>query len=234
VQAVSNQAAADVQFSYDSATNTYQISLPGFQPGNLVNTGYNGSAGQVATSSISQVAVGSSTTIQPVSVTLPVPGSSFSPYTYTSFGGWGADDIFAYGIPTAQGDVPVTGSASYSAEIQAISTLVPDFGVGGSVNLLFDFAGGKLSGSMHPEIVDGFDGIFVDFGQFAFTQTVYATGSTTFSGSFIVPGLPGANSWFNGNFTGPQAAELMARFQTPVLLNGQQGSLSGVWVGRKN
>ena len=57
---------------------------------------------------------------------------------------------FAYGIPTAAGDVPITGSASYAAEIRA--TLNPGttgaYWVTGSANLLFDFAGGTLSGSM--------------------------------------------------------------------------------------
>lgn len=241
VQAASDQSLVDVQFSYNASNNSYQISLPGFQPGSLANIGYNGSAGQIATSTTSQVTEGSSNTLQPVFVFLPVPGSSFSPYTYTSFGSWdqatgvgNASGNFAYGIPTAVGDVPVTGSASYTAEIRASSDLVSDYMVGGSASLQFNFAAGTLSGSMHPEIVDGFNGVFVDFGQFDFTQTVYSTGSTTFSGKFIVPGLPGADSSFNGNFTGPNAAELMARFVTDARLNGHEGTLSGVWVGKKN
>jgi len=72
----------------------------------------NGSAGQVATSSTSQVAELSFGLPQPVFVTMPVPGSAFSPFTYTSFGLWsepgkdGATGYFAYGIPTASGDIP--------------------------------------------------------------------------------------------------------------------------------
>ena len=49
-----------------------------------------------------------------------------------------------------------------------------------------------------------------------------------------VPGLPNADSSFEGNFTGPNAAELMARFEAPFLVDGQQGTLSGAWVGKKN
>lgn len=246
---LSGPSAQDVQFSYDPSENVYFISLPGFQQGFLDNISYNGTAGQVATGSVSQVAELAFGFLQPVFVTLPVPGSDSSPYTYTSFGSWDgqtdtsasgdilrSEGIFAYGIPTAAGDVPTIGSASYTAEI--IGTLgpgtYPPNGVGGDVNLLFNFAGGTLTGSMHPEIVDSFDGIFVDFGQFDFTQTVYSTGSTSFSGKLIVPGLPNADSSFNGIFTGPQAAELMAQFQTPFLLNGDQGTISGVWVGKKN
>jgi hypothetical protein len=248
-QVLSGPAAANVQFSFDAATNTYQISLPGFQAGRLANPGYDGSEGQVATGSTSQVTVGSSATLQPVFVTLPVPGSEFSPYTYTSFGSWNgqtgqtadgriirSEGAFAYGIPTQPGDVPTTGSASYTAEIKA--TLGPSDGffgfVGGDVNLLFDFGAGKLSGSMHPRISDSFDGIFVDYGQYDFKDTVYSTGSTTFSGKFVVPGLPDADSFFDGNFTGPNAAELMARFEVPYLRGGQQGTISGVWVGKKH
>lgn len=237
----------DVQFSYDGSTNTYEISLPGFQPGELGNTSYNGTSGQPATGSVSQVAVGSSSTFQPVFVSLPVPGTSYSPYTYTSFGEWtgqtgttGNDQtgrvegIFAYGIPTAAGDVPVTGSATYSAEIRATYGFQSYPSVGGDATLSFNFAAGTLSGFMHPEVADSFDGIFIDFGRYDFTQTVYSTGSTSFSGKFIVPGLPNADSSFEGNFTGPNAAELMARFEAPFLVDGQQGTLSGAWVGKKN
>jgi hypothetical protein len=244
---LSGPAAQDVQFSYDAATNSYTISLPGFQAGTLADTGYGGSAGQLATSSGSRVTAGSSNTLQPVIVSLFVPGSSFSPYTYTSFGWWNGqtgvtatgdilrqEGIFAYGIPTQPADVPITGSANYSAEVHG--SIGPDWTLylTGTANLSFDFAGGKLSGSMHPGIFDTFDGIIMDFGKYDFTQTVYSTGSTTFSGKFIVPSLPDADSSFQGNFTGPNAAELMARFQAQYLFNGQQGTMSGVWVGKKN
>ena len=240
VQAASGASFANVQFSYDAADNVYLISLPGFQPGYLDNTGYNGSAGQVATSSTSQVAELSFGLPQSVSVTMPVPGSTFSPFTYTSFGFWsepgkdGATGYFAYGIPTAAGDVPITGSASYNAGIYASTNSIPGYEIGGPVALQFNFGVGTLSGSMHPQIIDGFDGVFVDFGQYDFSQTVYSVGSTTFSGKFIVPGLPGADSSFEGNFTGPGAAELMARFQTPFVVSGQQGTMSGIWIGKKN
>lgn len=239
----------NVQFSYDPSSNSYSISVPGFNPGGLTNPSYNGTAGQVATGSFNQVTDGSSTTVQALHVTLPVPGSSFSPYTYTSWGTWDgqtgvaangdierSEGIFAYGIPTVPGDVPRSGSASYTADIIASSGIqtYPPNGIGGTVSLLFDFGAGTLSGSMHPQIVDGWDGYFVDFGTFTFKNTIYSTGSTTFSGQFDVPGLPDANSFFEGNFTGPNAAEIMARFQTPYLLNGQQGTMAGIWIGKKN
>jgi hypothetical protein len=244
---LSGPSAQNVQFSYDPASESYFISLPGFQRGILDETGYSGSVGQVATASTSGVLELSFGFAQPVFVTLPVPGSTFSPYTYTSFGSWDgrtgttgtgdnlrAEGIFAYGIPTVVGDVPITGSASYTAEIQGALWPKTDYPVGGDVNLLFNFAGGTLGGSMHPTIEDHLAGFVVDFGHFDFTQTVYSTGSTSFSGKFTVPGVPNADSSFNGIFTGPQAAELMAQFQTQFILNGDQGIISGVWVGKKN
>ena len=245
---LSGPAPQAVQFSYNAATDSYQIDLPSFQAGRLANTMYNGVVGQVATSTTSQVTAGASNALQPVFVMMPVPGTDFSPYTYTSFGDWdgqtgttaGGDEVrsqgsFAYGIPTAPGDVPVTGSASYNAEIRATMNPGTDnsYWVGGSASLMFDFSGGTLTGSMHPEIFDGFNGYFLDFGVYGFTQTVYSTGSTSFSGKFLVPGLPGADSFFDGVFTGPDAAELMARFVAPFSIDGQQGTIAGTWIGTK-
>jgi hypothetical protein len=244
---LSGPGPQDVHFSYDAASNTYGITLPGFNSGTLANTGYNGSEGQPATSTTSQLQENSMGFLMPAFVILPVPGSEYSPLTYTSYGYWSGDTntapngeitrtegIFAYGIPTQAGDVPITGSASYSATIHGDLGPVAGWPIEGSVSLLFDFAAGELSGNMHPRVYDSFDGVFMDFGQYDFTQTVYSSGSTTFSGKFIVPGMPGADSSFDGRFTGPQAAELMARFWAPYTFNGQQGMLSGIWVGEKN
>ena len=246
-KSIAGPSAQDVQFSYDAASGSYSISLPGFQAGRLTNPGYNGSAGQVATSTTNGVSVGSSSTLQPLNVWLPVPGSDVSPYTYTSFGTWSgqtgvttgggvlrAEGIFAYGIPTQAGDVPVTGTANYTAEVRgSIGPTWMDW-LSGTANLSFGFGAGNLSGSLHAGVFDNFDGIVMDFGKYDFTQTVYSTGSTTFSGKFVVPGMPDADSSFSGQFTGPGAAELMARFQAPYLFNGQQGTMSGIWIGKKN
>jgi hypothetical protein len=244
---LSGPAPQDIQFSYNAASNTYAISLPGFNSGTLANTSYNGSWGQPATGSFSQLQESSFGFLVPAFVTLPVPGSAYSPLTYTSFGYWTGDTgtasngeilrrqgTFAYGIPTAVGDVPIAGSASYGASIYGDLGPVSGQAITGTVNMQFDFGAGTLTGSMHPEVADTFNGIFMDFGRYDFTQTVYSSGSTTFSGRFIVPGLPNADSSFDGRFNGPQAAEVMARFQAPYIFGGQQGVMSGVWVGKKN
>lgn len=242
----SGPSASDMQFSYDAATNTYQIAVPGYAPGKLANTSYNGTAGEVATSTVSQVTDGTSSTLQPVYVFLPVPKAG-DPYTYTSLGYWNEDPgtdpysgtfdegIFAYGIPTAANSMPITGSANYAATVFAMESATgTGYPVMGDAQLSFDFGAGTLGGSMHPQIIDNFDGYFVDYGVYTFKDTVYSTGSTTFSGKFVVPNLPNADSAFDGRFTGPNAAELMARFVAPFHLDdGREGTLSGIWIGKK-
>lgn len=238
-----------VSFSYDRSSDTYQISLPQSEPGTLVQTQLNGSAGQIATSTFSHVSLGSTGTVQPVSVTLQVPGGTFSPYTYTSWGNWrsqlGAtaggipiygEGYFAYGIPTAAGLVPTSGTGTYAADIHGQSSLHPGYYVTGPVSLSFDFGAGTLSGWMHPGINDDWGGIVEDYGQYDFTQTVYSSGSGSYSGKFIVPGIAAgtASSGFEGYFTGPGASELLGRFVAPVLDHGQQGTIAGIWIGKKN
>lgn len=70
-------------------------------------------------------------------------------------------------------------------------------------------------------------------GTYTFVETVYSTGSTSFSGKFAIDGevVP---SWFDGIFNGPQAAEIMARWQAPFKLDETTGTMSGIWVGAKD
>lgn len=233
-----------LDFRYRPANGVYEITLPGFAAGRLQTSGLGGVHGQVATSTGNRVTLGESSALQDVLVILRVPGSSYSPFTYTSFGSWEANagttaggvqivtqGGFAYGIPTATGDVPTTGTANYTAEVDG--TTASGDPLGGDARLQFDFAAGTLSGSMHPRIFDDFESS-IDPGQYTFTQTVFSAGNTNFSGSFLVPGLPNATSFFEGAFTGPQAAELMARWQAPYLTAGTQGTMFGIWVGKKD
>ncbi|HXG80372.1 MAG TPA: hypothetical protein VNJ05_01070, partial [Sphingomicrobium sp.] len=128
-------------------------------------------------------------------------------------------------------NVPTTGIASYAAQIIGGT----GYSVGGDVRLTFDFGSGSLTGYMHPVMTDAW--FQYDLGQYDFTQTVYGAGSTTFSGKFTVPGGGStADSGFNGRFTGPQAAELMAAwyapFRDPYTLEWTR--MSGVWIGKKD
>ena len=171
------------------------------------------------------------------------------PYAYTKYAtvfenGWGAIlDEFAFGLPTATGDVPKTGSASYDAKVWgtgtgagAVAGSGTYYDVTGMAKLSFDFGAGSLSGYMTTTLT-GPTGIFTT-PRYDFTQTVYAAGSTTFSGNFIVPGSS-EDAYFSGQFNGPQAAELMASwrapFADPTAPNGPLwGTMRGVWIGKKD
>ncbi len=108
--------------------------------------------------------------------------------------------------------------------------------INGEARLVFDFAAGTLSGEMTPNICP-WD--CYGLGVYKFVDTVYSSGSTTFSGEFSIDGRK-VDSWFEGSFTGPHAEELMARWRAPykpydtgfgVVEGGQMG---GVWIGKKN
>lgn len=141
----------------------------------------------------------------------------------------------AFGFPTPAASVPLTGSATYAAKAFG-RTDNGVYSVGGNVTLNFNFGAGTLSGYFDPTFTGGspLDLSNTPIGHYAFTNTVYSTGSATFSGSFVLPtGLTGYSA-FDGQFTGPAAQELIARFQAPYsgpLL--PKGRMYGVWVGGK-
>lgn len=134
------------------------------------------------------------------------------PYSYEAGG-------VAFGIPTAAGGVPLTGSATYNGSISGLTTETAFDNLGGQyysaileggISLSFDFAAGKLSGSISPSVYN-FER--KSLAPMSFTDTVYSTGSTRFSGRFDTS-LPGANS-FSGEFTGPHAQELIGSLTFP-------------------
>ncbi len=226
-----------VEFSYSSSDNAYTITVPHHSPGRLVTIGGNGSYNATGWTHLQGThnQVQSQPVSAPVTVNLDWPGSST--LTYTSVGEWaegGAFPInrgfFAYGIPTTAGDVPVSGAGTYTAAVRGMTE--DGTFVGGSVALAFDFGAGTLSGAMKPVLYpwDAYP-----LGTYTFRDTVYSSGSTTFSGAFIVPGS-NAPSSFSGNFTGPQAAEFMASWRAPYVYSngGPAGTMAGVWTGKKD
>jgi hypothetical protein len=233
-----------VTFSYSAADDSYTVQLPGYNSGKLVTQGGNGSinaSGQwdPLDSTYNGVTNGNSSDLQNVSVVLDWPASSG--LKYTSFGSWtdpstagdwtGPTGMFVYGIPTATGDVPITGTATYSGTIRGLTDA--DIYVGGNISFNFDFAAGTLSGKMTPEYYPVWDG--VGLGTYTFTNTVFAKGSTTFSGSFLTPSGANGPSSFEGRFNGPQAAELMGSWAAPFsdTVNGITGNMAGVFTGKK-
>jgi hypothetical protein len=171
------------------------------------------------------------------------------PYHYTKLvnvfeNAWGMPlGQFAFGLPTSAADMPKTGSASYDAKVWGTGTgagASPNTGtyydVSGTAKLSFNFGAGSLSGYMDTSLV-GPTGTFTN-PRYEFTQTVYSVGSTSFSGSFLVPGTTSSSS-FSGQFNGPQAAELMASWRAPFAdptgPNGTLwGTMTGVWIGKKD
>lgn len=226
-----------VEFSYSSSDNSYTITVPHHSPGRLLTTGGTGSYNDKGWINLQGTAnsVQSQPVSAPVTVALDWPGSS--KLTYTSVGHWfeggaftGDRGYFAYGIPTAAADMPVSGAATYSGAVRGMTD--DDTFVDGTVGLAFDFGSGTLSGAMNP-VLHPWDPVPLD--TYTFRETVYASGSTSFSGAFIVPGSSAPSS-FSGNFTGPNAAEFMASWRAPYAYpnGGSSGTMVGVWTGKKN
>lgn len=230
-----------VALSYSAATGTYTISLPDFQTGQLVTLGVNGSyiAGsstwQTVNGTYNAVTAGESSAQQDVRVALDWPASSS--LKYTSTGSWYflnnylPQGYFAYGIPTAGPDMPLSGTGSYKGAIEGGA----DDGsyIFGSVSLAFDFAAGTLAGSMSPTL-SYWDWTDYPLGDYTFRDTVFSRGSTSFSGAFTVPGS-NASSAFNGRFNGPGAAELMASWNAPYThpVSKEAGTMGGIWTAKK-
>lgn len=163
-------------------------------------------------------------------------------YRYTNLvlqfeNGWGYPiGRFAYGIPTASGDVPLTGSATYEATAagragdQAESWA---YNVRGTAELRFDFGAGTLAGHFDP-LIDNWTNDARALGRYSFVNTVFGAGSTNFSGELSHGSLTELGS-FSGIFTGPQATELMAEWRAPYNnpWTQQPGIIGGVWIGKR-
>jgi hypothetical protein len=220
-----------VGFRFSEATQSYEIEIAGYRPGKLVPN-----AATVGTTHDYSVTDGlASDTPQRIAVYLNSPDRSGGTITltHTGYGQWfgvtGETDrrnfnngVFAYGIATAAGD--------YTAYVSGTSENV---GVGGQAQLRFNFGAGTLAGHMAPVLLDDWGP--TPLGRYDFTQTVHGVGSTTFSGKFVVPGST-ADSFFEGRFNGPRAAELMARWQAPYKdpYSDSWGTMFGVWAGKKD
>lgn len=163
------------------------------------------------------------------------------PYSYTNLAevaenGWGMRiGNFAYGVPTSPQNMPVVGSATYTANL--FGTPADEVGVIGGTGLLsFDFAAGTLAGYLDPILIDptglGFESTAL--GRYTFVNSVYSTGSTSFSGKLSHTSVSGLGS-FSGVFTGPLAQELMADWSAPMInpINNQPSTMSGVLIGKK-
>jgi hypothetical protein len=208
---------SDVRISFDSAKNSYEVMLPGkdwavLTAGTYDYTISDASGAKLGTASFS--------------------GSD--KYRYTGLADVFANGSrsFAYGVATPFSGVPVIGSATYNAELRGSGG---GYSIGGSAEFDFNFATGTLSGWLQPTGNDpGGWGPYALGGRRDFAQTVYSTGSATFSGSLSYNGAVGGS--FSGLFTGPQAQELMGKFEFPFddyYSPGKTITGTGVFVGKK-
>lgn len=176
-----------------------------------------------------------------------ISGSRSKGFRYSELATWVRPDldfaftrdfgVIAFGVPTAAGQVPATGSASYQGIVAGMTDVTYDDGFGGwfplpaegTVTLNFDFAGGTLGGNMTLFVNGGMNPI--DVGTFAFRDTVYSKGSTTYSGAFDTS-IAGFN-FFSGLFTGPNAEETIGSWAVPFRLDGDDHQAIGAWIAKR-
>lgn len=144
--------------------------------------------------------------------------------------------MFAYGVPTARGDMPSKGVGRYSTVVGQLRDTGAASNERCEVDFGVNFATGGVAGTFHPVWTDAW--FTWKAGDYPLTEVVFAPGASSFSGRFDIPGR-GIDGFFEGQFTGPQAAELMVRWQVPVRdpysedVNPQWFNLFGVWVGKR-
>jgi hypothetical protein len=216
--------------SYDADSGFYVFDLPSTEPAGFAATDDYGDAwaGKLVDSS-GQIQSNYFFVLKPSGLDLTYTtiarnsGDSGVPF------GW-----LAFGVPTPAGSVPVTGTATYVAQLRGEETATNGYQIDGTGSFVFDFGAAKLSGHLDPVAYDGW-GLATELGQYDFVNTIYAAGSTSFSGQLSASGVNGLGS-FNGLFSGPNAQELFGRWQLPFLdpyvptttLTG-----FGVFVGKK-
>ena len=215
-------AGEQLQVRYVQSSNSYEIQVPNSQ----------------SWSAISLTSTGPGN----FPLTFGTPGGgavlwlSSGSRQYSRMFEWNTGDKVGYeaiGMATPSSGVPLTGSASYSGDILGVTTeyqpdLADDFPVNGGISLSFNFGLGSLSGSISPNLHQGYV-----LGTLNFVNTVYSTGSTAFSGKFDT-NVPGVNS-FSGLFTGPNAQELIGNFAFPYQspIDGKTYQADGAFVGGK-
>lgn len=231
-----------ISFGYAAADQHHEIKIPDLERGRLTRQYANAYGGWHSLSTAA------SPTFE---VVLYRPGAANPelPLDHTSFGWW-EDPIytpvpaiprsnntgyFAYGVPTDPGDVPVSGSRTYTAVVSgATSASLGVWYVFGTASMTFDFSGGGLTGVLRLGVNPGGPG-HQDYGDFPFAATQFAVGATRFAGKFSRPGGV-EDGFFEGQFTGPQASELMVRWLLPPSGRpplGSTGSLFGVLAGKR-
>ncbi|MBO9582246.1 MAG: hypothetical protein J7498_15270 [Sphingobium sp.] len=232
------QTGGAVQVRYDASTGSYTIAN-----GQLPDASFS-SADRSATDStpaISTYSKTSGTRTDNLALFNPGTGNTKLALTYASYGGWQstnttgssadvATTFFVYGIKTAPSDMPINGMGSYKTTLDGL--FAGNSGVytlGGGSAIVADFAAGTIDFSMTPLGRNIADGTTKDFGAILGSGTI-GSGTSAFTGTSDAASMNGYSATLQGQFYGPQAAEVGSTF----LLTGADGQGSGVIVGKKN
>jgi hypothetical protein len=154
-------------------------------------------------------------------------------YSFSKLAQWSVDATrygsLAFGIPTLAGQVPQSGMATYRGIVSGSSDVGNSNGfdgnyrvpVAGSIDLNFDFAKGALVGSIDLKLDDYSP---ASIGTFAFKDTIFAAGSTTYSGAFAT--TASGQNFFLGQFTGPKAEETIGAWAVPFVFTNGSSTLT--------
>lgn len=231
-----------IQIRYDASRNVYELKAGGQDWSAIIDPpGVSGSeanryftiAGQAGSSYFSILAHNRAT-------------DPDRHYQYSNLAYWqteGADggdfgNVAAFGAATPASGVPLSGTATFEGFAQGQADIPNDaWGavattpLSGQVRLDFDFAAGSLAGSLNLSSGNCDCTKFVSIGTSAFSNTVFARGSPTFSGSFATD-VAGINA-FDGRFAGPGAEELIGSWSLPFLFEGVAHQASGAWIAKR-
>ncbi|MDF7775049.1 hypothetical protein P1X14_07315 [Sphingomonas sp. AOB5] len=140
-----------------------------------------------------------------------------------------------FGYYTLAGDVPTTGTATYSARIGGKIVRVGAGGTGtlaplrGTVTITVNFATGEVTATLNTTVVVG--GTETAYGTFTGTGAI-PTGAQSFSGSFgPTSPIPGT---FQGRFYGTQGEQIGIAFAGLGSVGGFDTRVVGGIVGKKN
>ncbi|MFZ5747504.1 MAG: transferrin-binding protein-like solute binding protein [Pseudomonadota bacterium] len=140
-----------------------------------------------------------------------------------------------FGYPTYSGDLPTTGTATYTSRVtgRLVSTTAAAGSVaqvGGTVTLSVNFATGIVTLTLNLTQNNPGGGTTA-YGTMT-GQAAFAVGSTQFTGSFGSGSI--LSGTFNGGFYGLQGKEIAISFAGSGTNSGADQRLVGVLVGAKN
>lgn len=177
----------------------------------------------------------------------PGPANSEIALTYSSFGHWQENRAigdyadqqlstwFSYGVRTAAGTLPKTGSAHYNAAVLGSGTRLTDFAaltLSGSAFIDVDFATATISGMLDADARTASQAL-IDLPQMTFrsTDNAYAFDTLLFNAPGHSPGS------IRGSLYGPGGEEIGGSFEfyTRAGEGGQaDATYSGVFYGKKD